>query len=136
MTVMQLSQAAQEKLEELRSQHYHDEDMYNFIEEYSEYEFVEYYEAYVDMAEEYDYEAVDAFVDNFGIENIASFPDSYNGRWDSFQSFVEAVFPDIYGPIPEQLLNYIDWAKVTDEWEYDYEWTPRSGETLVFLRNF
>ncbi len=134
MSVMQLSQATLEKLEELRSQNYEEQFMYDFIEEFSEHEFVEYYETYIDMAEEYDFPAVNGFVDRFGIENIASFPDSYNGRWESFQAFVENVFLDIYGPIPEQVVSYIDWAKVADDWEYDYEWDYQTD--VVYLKNF
>ena len=55
------------------------DDIYDFIAEYGEDKFINYYEEYVEIGEEYSYGAVDDFIEEFGIESLSGFQDAYVG---------------------------------------------------------
>ena len=119
------------KINELKEENYHDEDMIEFIKVYGSDNFLAYYEEYVKQGEEYCYEAVDAFVDEFGIQNIEHFQDAYYGQYDSEEQFAEQYTGDVYGEPPAHLV--IDWQQ-TWATNLSYEFTFADG--YIFNSNF
>lgn len=109
------------KIKELKEENYHYPDMMEFISEHGQEAFISYYEEYVNMGESYSYDAVDAFVSNYGIENVASFEDSYQGEHNTFFQFAHSYFDDLIAHrIPEDLHCYFDMEYLAKELEYDY----------------
>ena len=80
------NQKTVDKIGELAEQNYYDGDMYEFIKEHSEEDFVEYYEVYVEMGEKYSYDAVDAFLTNWRTCDLKNFDSFYvcNEDWNDF----------------------------------------------------
>jgi len=133
MTETQLQPSTQEYLKQLVEDSYYSEDMYIFINEYGEDNFVKYYEQYVNLGEKLDYNAVDAFAQEFGLENLDYFEDAYNGEWSDFDSFAENFFDELYGHlVPEAISSYIDYEKFANDLKYDYT----INNNFVFSRNF
>lgn len=132
-TQVQLKESTVEFMNELMGDNYYDGDMYVFINEYGEDNFVAYYEKYVECGESVNYDAVDAFIAEFGITELDNFEDAYNGEWSSFQSFAQSFFDEIYGcQIPEHLQCYIDYDAFAKDLAYDY---TMNGD-YVFNRNY
>jgi hypothetical protein len=121
----------QTKIEELQEDSYAVDDMMEFISVHGEANFLAYYEEYVKQGEEYDYAAVDAFVDEFGIQNIESFQDAYYGQYDSEEEFAEQYTGDVYGEPPAHLV--IDWQQ-TWATNLSYDFTFADG--YIFNSNF
>ena len=91
-----LDEVTLNKIEELKGDNFYEGDMIDFIKEHGSNNFLAYYEDYVKYGEEYCYEAVDAFVDEFGIDSIASFCDAYFGEYDSEEQFAEQYVGEMY----------------------------------------
>jgi hypothetical protein len=92
------SQETVDKIEELIADSYALEDIVEFIDENSEANFRSYYQNYVEIGEEYSYEAVDAFIDQFGLHSLVddNFQDSYRGQYDSKADYAESYVSDCY----------------------------------------
>jgi len=128
-----LSYATMDKIKELKEENYHHPDMMVFIAEHGEDAFISYYEEYVNMGESHSYDAVDAFVSNYGVENVASFEDAYQGEYSTFSEFAHSYFDDMISyRIPDDLHCYFDMEYLEKELEYDY--TLVNG--YVFNDNF
>ena len=84
------SQETVDKIEELIADSYALEDIVDFIDKYSEAEFRNHYQTYVENGEEYSYEAVDAFIEEFGLHSLTgnNFQDSYRGQYISKADYV------------------------------------------------
>jgi hypothetical protein len=95
-TEMQLKESTADFIKDLVEQSYHDEDMYVFINEHGEDNFVQYYEDYVQFGESYNYGAVDTFIEEFGIDNLQSFEDAFRGEWNSKAEYAENYVSDCY----------------------------------------
>jgi hypothetical protein len=108
---MNLKEETVDFMNQLIEQNYCDEDMYNFISEYGEDNFVKYYEKYVELGEEYVYNAVDAFIEEFSIDDLNKFEDAYMGVYDNPEQFVYSLYEDIPGGL------VIDW---TETWSQNY----------------
>jgi antirestriction protein len=119
------------KINELKEDNYHDEDMIEFIKEYGSNNFLAYYEDYVKYGEDYSYDAVDAFVEEFGIDNVEHFEDSYRGQFDSPEEFAESFYDDMGYKIPEYVV--VDW-KSTFEIHLESSFEYVNG--FVFNNNF
>jgi hypothetical protein len=132
-TQVQLKESTQEYIAGLVEDSYYEEDIYVFINEYGEDTFVKYYEDFVRIGESVSYDAVDAFVAEFGFDNLDNFDDAYNGEWSDFDSFAENFFNEIYGHlVPEELESYIDY----DAFAKDLAWDYVINNNYVFNRNF
>lgn len=93
------------------------DDIYDFIAEYGEDNFINYYEEYVEIGEEYSYGAVDDFIEEFGIESISGFQDAYRGQYESKGQFTEQYVNDCYCvDIPAFLV--IDWEESFDSLDF------------------
>ena len=129
--LMNLKESTKELIEELVNDSYFDEDIYKFIEEYGENNFVSYYQEYVDLSEKYSYEAVDAFVSEFGVSYIESFEESYYGTSETPEDFVEEHLDSLGVVIPELIV--VDWSKT---WSHNFSPDFIFSDGFVFLKNF
>jgi len=104
------SQETVDKIEELLADSYALEDIVEFIDENSEANFRSYYQNYVEIGEEYSYEAVDAFIDQFGIHSLVgdNFQNAYRGQYDSKADYAESYVSDCYVVDLPSFLE-IDW---------------------------
>ena len=126
-----LSTATVEKIDELLEDNYALDDILEFIDQYSEEDFVSYYEAYVDQGEEIGYDVVDAFINENGIDNVEHAQDAYRGQYDSEADFAEEFTTEIHGEMPSFVV--IDWQATWDtNLTYDFDFV----DGFVFDRNF
>ena len=104
------SQETVDKIEELIADSYALEDIVEFIDANSEAMFRSYYQIYVETGEEYSYEAVDAFVEEFGLHSLVgdNFQNSYQGQYDSKADYAESYVSDCYVVDLPSFLE-IDW---------------------------
>jgi len=109
------SQETVDKIEKLLADSYALEDIVEFIDENSEANFRSYYQNYVEIGEEYSYEAVDAFIDQFGIHSLVgdNFQDAYRGQYDSKADYAESYVSDCYVVDLPSFLE-IDWEASFD----------------------
>ena len=109
------SQETVDKIEKLLADSYALEDIVEFIDENSEANFRSYYQNYVEIGEEYSYEAVDAFIDQFGIHSLVgdNFQDAYRGQYDSKADYAESYVSDCYVIDLPSFLE-IDWEASFD----------------------
>ena len=63
-----------------------------FIDEYSEEEFIEYYDEYVELSEGYGYEDVDAFLQLNDLDDLKFFADAYIGEYQSPERMAQDYF--------------------------------------------
>lgn len=104
------SQETVDVIEELIAESYCLEDIVEFIDANSEADFRNFYEEYVTVGEEYSYEAVDAFIEEFGLHSFTSsgFEDAYRGQYDSKADYAESYVSDCYVVDLPSFLE-IDW---------------------------
>ncbi len=109
------SQETVDKIEKLLADSYALEDIVEFIDENSEANFRSYYQNYVEIGEEYSYEAVDAFIDQFGIHSLVgdNFQDAYRGHYYSKADYAESYVSDCYVVDLPSFLE-IDWEASFD----------------------
>jgi len=103
------------KIEELLEDSYSLEDIVEFIDANSEEDFRKFYEEYVTVGEEYSYEAVDAFIEEFGLQSFtpSCFEDAYRGQWESKAQYAENYVSDCYVVDLPGFLE-IDWKASFD----------------------
>ena len=131
--VITISDDVQAKLDELVAENYALDDMIEFIQENGEENFLEFYEEYCENGEDYSYDAVDAFVDEFGIECIGHFTDAYYGEYDSEEQFAEAFVSDCYPINLNDTPIVVDWEKT---WECNLRYDFAFNNGYVFHQNF
>ena len=104
------SQETVDKIEELLEDSYALEDIIEFIDANSEADFRTYYEDYVVVGEEYSYDAVDAFIEEFGLHVFtqSNFEDSYRGQYDSKADYAEQYTSDVYSVEVPSFVE-VDW---------------------------
>jgi N-methylhydantoinase B/oxoprolinase/acetone carboxylase alpha subunit len=132
-TVVTYPANVQQKIDELVEQNYAIDDIVEFINENGNDNFLEYYEEYVQNGEDYCYEAVDAFVDEFGIECIAHFTDAYYGEYDSEEQFAEQYCTDCYPINLDDTSIIVDWTKT---WNCNLRYDFSFNDGYVFHKNF
>ena len=129
-----VSENIQELLEEVT-----DEKLaLEFIEEYGEKDFAEYYEQYETLVEEYDQWLVDAYVDDYGTNGIEYFEDAYQGEYDSVAEFAEQIVTDC-GYINNNIPSWveIDWQATWENLSYDYsEIITPDNRVVIFSNNY
>ena len=110
-------------IEELSENAYAQDDMYVFINEHSEAEFVKHYEAYVALGEAHSYEAVDAYIEEMGSVECAveNFEEAYRGEYSDFEEFAAQYFESVYAhEVPEHLQCYINMEAFARDLAYDF----------------
>ena len=106
----------------------------DFIKEYSESQFIDYIEEYIQAVDEYNEQVVESFLEIFDIESIGSLSESYQGQYESGAEFAEQLAQDCCD-IPRDMSGWIeiDWKASWDNLDYDY--TEGSGGH-IFSQNF
>jgi hypothetical protein len=120
-----------DKIEELLEDNYCLEDIIEFIDQNTEEDFRDYYEDYVTYGEEYTYAAVDAFVEEFGLDCVSSFQESYQGEYSSESQFAEQFCDDLGYEVPSFVV--VDW-QATFDYNLQYDYSYVNG--YVFNKNF
>jgi len=109
-TQVELQESTINFIKELVEDSYAQDDIYDFIAEYGESTFVQHYVTYVELGESYSYDAVDCFIEEFGVNDLDSFQDSYRGEWSSAADYAENYVTDCYSvDIPD--FVEIDWRE-------------------------
>jgi len=117
---------------ELLDEVYDAELALEFIEEYGEEKFQEYYEDYQKAIEDFNLDIVNAFIEVFYIESIGNIEESYQGQMTGAE-FAEQLAVDCC-EVPSNLSSWIeiDWKASWDNLSYDY--CEQDG--YIFSQNF
>jgi len=117
---------------ELLDEVYDAELALEFIEEYGEEKFQEYYEDYQKAIEDFNLDIVNAFIEVFYIESIGNIEESYQGEMTGAE-FAEQLAVDCC-EVPSNLSSWIeiDWKASWDNLSYDY--CEQDG--YIFNQNF
>lgn len=132
-TQVQLKEATVAFINSLITENYAQDDIYEFIEQYGEDNCVNFYEQYVEYGEDYSYEAVDAFIDEFDLDCLAYFCDAYYGQYDSEEQFAEQFIDDCYPNYLQDLPVVIDWSAT---WNVNLRYDFSFVDGFVFHKNF
>ena len=121
----QMQEETQELLDEYNEEYcWEYNDMVDFIKEYGEKDFREYYETYNRLVDDYGQNLVDEFIEDFDVSTIENFEDMYQGQYDSGADFAKQIATDCgyiksyQGDLPSWIE--IDWEKTWDNLSYDY----------------
>ena len=118
----QMEQETQELLDEYNETYcWEYNDMVDFIKEYGEKKFRDYYEDYYRAIEDLGEDIVNAFIEVFYIESIGNIEESYQGQMTGAE-FAEQIASDC-GYVTRDLPSWIeiDWQKTWDNaLSYDY----------------
>ena len=129
----QMEQETQELLDEYNESYcWEYNDMVDFIKEYGEKKFRDYYEDYYRAVDDLGEDIVNAFIEVFYIESIGNIEESYQGQM-SGSEFAEQIASDcgyVRGDLPSWIE--IDWEKSWDNLSYDY--CEQDG--YIFSQNF
>ena len=113
-----------EYIDGLLEDNYELTDILEFIDEHNEEAFVEHYVDYVEAGETNGYNVVDAFVSEFGIEDVAYAGEAFVGGYRSEADFAEEFYNEQYN-IPCELV--VDWQQTWDSNLY-YDFTFVAGD--------
>ena len=121
-------------IELVNNEGYPIEDVREFVETYGAKAMLEgFYEDWADLDESNDQDAIAEFVEEFGIENVKHFEDSYHGQYDDEADFAEAFYSDTESTqLPEWVV--VDWQASFDRNLY-YDFTVTSSG-YVFANHF
>ena len=121
----QMQELTQEKLDDYNTLYcWEYNDMCDFIENHSEEEFVDHYETYNRLCEDYGQNLVDEFIEEFDVSTIENFEDMYQGQYRNGAEFAQQIATDCgyiksyQGDLPSWIE--IDWEKTWDNLSYDY----------------
>jgi dimeric dUTPase (all-alpha-NTP-PPase superfamily) len=108
-----------EKIDELLEDNYALEDILEFVDAYSEEDFVSYYEEYCRCGEAIGYDAVDALIKEMGLDCIEDCDERFRGEYESTADFAEQFTNDVYGDVPSHVV--VDWEATYDNnLRYDF----------------
>ena len=108
------------------------DDLQAFIDEHGKSNFVDYIEEYLQAVDQYDEDAVAAFLDIFDIDSIGSFCDAYQGHYNDGAEFAESLVSDCYSMEMPSWVE-VDWQKTWDNaLSYDYS----ESDGYIFNNNF
>ncbi len=111
------------KIDNLLEENYDLQSILEFIDANSEDDFNNYYEDYVEQAENLGYDVVDAFVEEFGLSDVENAENAYVGEYRSEADFAEEFTSEQYG-IPDFVV--VDW-EATFEQNLRYDFTFVNG---------
>ena len=130
----QMEQETQELLDEYNELYcWEYNDMVDFIKEYGEKKFRDYYEDYYRAVDDLGEDIVNAFIEVFYIESIGNIEESYQGEM-SGSEFAEQIASDcgyVRGDLPSWIE--IDWKASWDNLDYDY---VECSDGHIFSQNF
>ena len=132
----QMQELTQEKLDDCNTLYcWEYNDMCDFIENHSEEEFVDHYETYNRLCEDYGQGLIDEFIEDFDVSTIENFEDMYQGQYRNGAEFAEQIATDC-GYITRDLPSWIeiDWQKTWDN-ALSYDYTELS-DGHIFNNNY
>ena len=130
----QMQEETRELLDEYNEEYcWEYNDMVDFIKEYGEKNFRDYYEDYYRAIDDLGEDIVNAFIEVFYIESIGNINESYQGEYSSGAEFAEQLAVDCC-EVPSNLSSWIeiDWKASWDNLSYDY--CEQDG--YIFSQNF
>ena len=130
----QMQEETKELLDEYNEEYcWEYNDMVDFIKEYGEKNFRDYYEDYYRAVDDLGEDIVNAFIEVFYIESIGNIEESYQGEYSSGAEFAEQLAVDCC-EVPSNLSSWIeiDWKASWDNLSYDY--CEQDG--YIFSQNF
>ena len=128
----QMEQETQELLDEYNELYcWEYNDMVDFIKEYGEKKFRDYYEDYYRAVDDLGEDIVNAFIEVFYIESIGNIEESYQGQMTGAE-FAESMAIDCGMVSTGISWVEIDWEKSWDNLSYDY--CEQDG--YIFSQNF
>jgi hypothetical protein len=119
-------------IELVNNEGYPIDDVRDFVEVYGSKALLEgHYETWAEIDESFDQDAIEAFVEEFGIENIEHFEDAYSGVYESEEQFAEEYFTECMDvQIPEGIV--VDWEQT---WDYSLRPIYTYCDGFVFHNN-
>ena len=131
----QMDELTQEKLDDYNTLYcWEYNDMCDFIENHSEEEFVDHYETYNRLVDDYGQNLVDEFIENYDVSTLENFEDMYQGQYDrGGAEFAEQLAIDCGMVSTGISLVEIDWEKSWDNLSYDY---TEIGNGYIFCDNY
>ena len=118
----QMEQETQELLDEYNEEYcWEYNDMVDFIKEYGEKKFRDYYEDYYRAVDDLGEDIVNAFIEVFYIESIGNIEESYQGQMTGAE-FAEQLARDCCDIRDQHISSWIeiDWEKTWDNLSHDY----------------
>ena len=117
-----------------------DEDLaLEFLKEYDEDQFVEYYEQYETLVNDYGQGLVDEYIEYYFLDAIDHFEDAYSGEYESGAQFAEQMVSDM-GYINDNIPNWvqIDWQATWDNLSDDYAEivNPNTNQVAIFSNSY
>jgi hypothetical protein len=103
-----------------------------FIDEYGEDNFKEYYELYVQQGEEFGYDVVDAYVTENDFDELNKLEDIYAGDFDSGVDLAMNI-ADLEGVYVPDFVE-IDWEETWENLKSDYDEVQYEGKAYFFKR--
>ena len=131
----QMEEETRELLDEYNEEYcWEYNDMVDFIKEYGEKNFRDYYEDYYRAIDDLGEDIVYAFIEIFYIESISNIQESYQGEYNSGAEFAEQLARDCCDIRDEHISSWIeiDWKASWDNLSYDY--CEQDG--YIFSQNF
>ena len=131
----QMDELTQEKLDDYNTLYcWEYNDMCDFIENHSEEEFVEHYETYHRLVDDYGQNLIDEFIENYDVSTLENFEDMYQGQYDrGGAEFAEQLAIDCGMVSTGISWVEIDWDKSWDNLSYDY---TEIGYGYIFCDNY
>ena len=128
----QMQEETKELLDEYNEEYcWEYNDMVDFIKEYGEKNFRDYYEDYYRAVDDLGEDIVNAFIEVFYIESIGNIEESYQGQMSGAE-FAESIAIDCGMVSTGISWVEIDWEKSWDNLSYDY--CEQDG--YIFSQNF
>jgi antirestriction protein len=117
-----------------------DEDLaLEFLKEYDEDQFVEYYEQYETLVSDYGQGLVDEYIEYYFLDAIDHFEDAYQGEYESGAEFAEQMVSDM-GYVNNNIPSWveIDWQSTWDNLSDDYAEivNPDSNRVAIFSNSY
>ena len=132
----QMQEETKELLDEYNEEYcWEYNDMVDFIKEYGEKNFRDYYEDYYRAVDDLGEDIVNAFIEVFYIESIGNINESYQGEYNSGAEFAEQLARDCCDIKDEHISSWIeiDWKASWDNLSYDY---TELSNGYIFSQNF
>ncbi len=103
-----LDEMVVDQIQDFIDENFYIDDMLEFIQEHGVDSFCAHYDEYVDAGETHSYNAVDVFIEEFGVDELGRFEDSYRGEWNSKADYAENFVTDCYSVEFPSFVE-IDW---------------------------
>ena len=127
-----------EKIQELLEEVTDEKLALEFIEEHGEKDFAEYYEQYETLVSDYGQGLVDGYIEDYFVDAVQFFEESYQGEYESGADFAEQMASDC-GYIRRDIPSWveIDWAATWENLSYDYtEIITPNNRVAIFSNNY